>query len=127
MKSVRTVAVTLLLLFTFSSLCCCAEKPAQQTVSELDSEFKTVRKTEIETTGYTTQGVDADGDYIYFIQYNENVVVVYDRDGRRVAVIPVSLTGCKPESIFRIGDTFYVGAAAGGLACCEIALREKIK
>ncbi len=73
MKSVRTVAVTLLLLFTFSSLCCCAEKPAQQTVSVLDSEFKTARKTEIETTGYTTQGVDAGGLSCYEITLREKI------------------------------------------------------
>ena len=98
-----------------------------QNFAILDADFKTVKKTEVESTGYTTQGVDADGDYIYFIQYNENVVVIYDWDGQRVAVIPVKLTGCEPESIFHIGQTFYVGAAAGGLACYEITLREKTK
>lgn len=96
-----------------------------QNFAILDSEFKTVRKFEVETTGYTTQGVDADDGYIYFVQYNENVVVIYDWEGQRVAVIPVKLTGCEPECIFHADGKFYIGAAAGGLACYEITLGEK--
>ena len=96
-----------------------------QNFALLDSEFQTVAKYEVESTGYTTQGVDADDDYIYFIQYNENVVVIYDWEGQRIAVIPVKLTGCEPESIFHADGKFYIGVAAGGLACYEIVLQEK--
>ena len=96
-----------------------------QNFAILDSDFKTVKKFEVESTGYTTQGVDADDDFIYFVQYNENVVVIYTWDGERVAVVPLKITGCEPENIFHANGTFYVGCAAGGHALYEITLKEK--
>jgi len=91
----------------------------------LDENFHMLRKFEVESTGYTTQGVDADDEYIYFVQYNLNVVVIYDWEGKRQAIIPLAISMNEPENIFHADGLFYVGCAKNGLNCFGIYLRKK--
>lgn len=86
-----------------------------QNFAVLDSEFNQIAYYEVETTGYTTQGVDADDKYIYFIQYAENVVVVYDWNGERVSLIKLPVKSGEPECIFHIGGMFYFGYSNSGI------------
>lgn len=94
-------------------------------VAVLDPDFNELQRLTGEKTGFTKQGCDADENYIYFIQYNKNCVVIHDWDYNRVAVIDVPLTGCEPENIFHVGNDFYIGCASGGLKVYQITLREK--
>jgi len=80
---------------------------------------------EVESTGYTTQGVDCDEKYIYFVQYNKNVVVIYDWDGNRVACIDLAISGCEPENIFHVGTDFYVSCSQAGIKLYQISLKVK--
>lgn len=75
----------------------------------LDKDFNRVKMCTVQSTGYTTQGMECDDDFIYFIQYNKNVIVVYDWSGKRVNIIDVSLNSGEPENICLVNDVFYVG------------------
>lgn len=94
-------------------------------VAILDRDFNELQRLKGEKTGYTKQGCDADENYIYFIQYNKNCVVIHDWEYNRVAVIDVPVTGCEPENMFHVKNDFYIGCAAGGLKVYQITLREK--
>ncbi len=61
-------------------------------------------------TGYTKQGLDCDQEYIYYVQYKENVVMIYDWSGNFVSRISIKNVNMEPEFIFHIGDDFYIGA-----------------
>lgn len=91
----------------------------------LDSDFNELQRLTGEKTGYTKQGCDADENFIYFIQYNKNCVVIYDWDYERKAIIDVPVSGCEPENMFHIGSDFYIGCAAGNLTVYQIILKEK--
>lgn len=63
---------------------------------------------------YLKQGVDSDGQYIYFVQtkkvgnkYN-NKLVVYTRNGRYIKTVKVG-HGKEAEHLFHVGNTYYMG------------------
>lgn len=131
-KETLTVTKTAELSFKTFCLQYCAErdqyvcgKAGGQNFYILDADLNPVNFIEAESTGYTTQGVDCDGEYIYFVQYNNNVVVIYDWDGNRVACIDLPITGCEPENIFHSGEDFYVSCAQAGIKLYQITLKEK--
>ncbi|MBO5269479.1 MAG: hypothetical protein J6B77_01750 [Clostridia bacterium] len=69
-------------------------------------------------TDYVKQGIDCDDKYIYFQQYKNNAVIVYDKTGAFVREIPLPKTSYEAENIFHIGDVFYIGyykSSAGGM------------
>ena len=73
----------------------------------LDSDFKVKEKFTGVKTGYTRQGCDCDDDYIYFVQSGgNNVLVVYDYDGKHITDIPMASTD-EVENLFHVGKTFY--------------------
>ena len=64
---------------------------------------------EAQSTGFVTQGVACDKDYIYFVQYNQNVIVVYDWAGKYINTISLSIpSNIEPENISIVDDTFYI-------------------
>ena len=75
----------------------------------LDSNFETVKQYNVNSTGYTTQGVECDDDFIYFVQYNQNVIMVYDWDGKLVTRIDLELSGVEPENISLVDGEFIIG------------------
>lgn len=75
----------------------------------LDNNFKLVKTLNVAATGNTTQGLECDGQYIYFVQYKENVLLVYDWSGRLISNMPLKNGGIEPENIMIVGDTIYVG------------------
>lgn len=88
-----------------------------QNFSILDENFRVHRdyiplgttRFEVQSTGYTTQGVVCDKEYIYFVQYKENVVMVYDWNGNFVNRIPLSIpSNTEPENISIVDDYFYI-------------------
>ena len=62
-----------------------------------------------ENTEYTTQGMETDLNYIYFVQYKKNVIMVYDWKGKFVNQIALDIpSGIEPENISLVGDAFYI-------------------
>lgn len=60
-------------------------------------------------TEFTTQGVEADINYIYFVQYKTNVIMVYDWNGKYVNQIVLDIpANTEPENISVVGDSFYI-------------------
>lgn len=90
-----------------------------QTFAVVDAEFKLLRRYNIGAgTGYTTQGMTCDENYLYFAQSGANVVVVYDWEGNQIDIVPIEFTNLETENISVIGNDvyigFYTGRAGGG-------------
>ena len=86
-----------------------------QTFAVLNSDFGYLREyTPVASTGYTTQGMTCDDNYLYFAQSGANVVVVYDWDGYQVAVIPIEFTNIETENICIVGNYMYIGFYRSG-------------
>ncbi len=75
---------------------------------------RTLRKATSLTSGYTTQGCACDGEFVYFVLYNQSVITVYDWDGNLITVIELSVGSIEPENISVIGDGIYITCAGGG-------------
>ena len=60
-------------------------------------------------TEFTTQGVETDINYIYFVQYKTNVIMVYDWKGKFVNQILLDIpANTEPENISIVGDYFVI-------------------
>jgi hypothetical protein len=93
----------------------------------LDSDFKVIEEYEGVKTGYTRQGCDCDDDYIYFVQSGgNNLLVVYDYDGKHVTDIPLTDSD-EVENIFHIGSTFYTSLYYYGNTLYRIGFSDKTK
>ena len=69
-------------------------------------------------SGYTKQGMDCDGKYLYFILSAPNSVAVYKTDGTFVGLVTLPETANSAQNICHVGDTFYLGynvSSAGGI------------
>lgn len=77
----------------------------------LDNAFKKVVRYKGVNTGLVKQGVDCDERYIYFPQNTEdareNVLMVYDWEGRFVTRVPVD-SRKEIESLFHVDDDWYI-------------------
>ena len=80
----------------------------------LDADFQMVRSISGINTGFLVQNVDCDGDYIYSAQCEQNSVVCYDWDGNYRGVYFVSGNYTEAESLFHVGDDFYMTFNLGG-------------
>ncbi len=79
-----------------------------QNFALLDQDFKTIKMYHVRSTGYTTQGVECDDDFIYFVQYNKNVIMIYDWNGRLVTRIDLDLPYVEPENISLVDNKFII-------------------
>ena len=74
-----------------------------------------------DSTGYTAQGMGSDDSYVYFPMSGsrDNVLVVYDWEGKHVTTltVPVSL---ESESMFYAAGRYYVAFYAGSKAGASI-------
>ena len=74
----------------------------------------------------TTQGCCADENYIYYVQYKENVIRVFDWSGEFVKEIELSIPeSIEPENISVIGDRIFIacnnsGWTGGELYFCSL-------
>jgi len=96
-----------------------------QSFTFLDGNLKrisgtTAAKPTPRTTGYTTQGVTADDNYIYFVLYNQNVITVYDWDFNFVTLIEMDLGKVEPENLSIVGNDLYVVTTGGGAAIWRV-------
>ena len=86
-----------------------------QTFCVLNSNFEYIREySPVASTGYTTQGMTCDDNFLYFAQSGANVVVVYDWDGYQVAIIPIEFTNIETENICIVGNDIYIGFYRSG-------------
>ena len=93
----------------------------------LNSDFKVIEEYEGVKTGYTRQGCDCDDDYIYFVQSGgNNLLVVYDYDGKHVTDIPLTDSD-EVENIFHIGSTFYTSLYYYGNTLYRIGFSDKTR
>ncbi len=76
--------------------------------AKLDTEFKMVKIYRGAGKGYTTQGMDCDSRYLYFVMYKKCCIVVYDKDGKYVGEYALPVDDCEPENISHVGDEFYI-------------------
>ena len=76
--------------------------------AKLDSDFKIVRRFSGAGKGYTTQGMDCDSQYLYFVMYNKCCIVVYDKKGSYIGEYELPVNNCEPENISHVGDEFYI-------------------
>lgn len=86
-----------------------------QTFCVLNNNFEYVREySPVASTGYTTQGMTCDENFLYFAQSGANVVVVYDWDGYQVDVVPIEFTNIETENICIVGNDIYIGFYRSG-------------
>ncbi|MBQ3417131.1 MAG: InlB B-repeat-containing protein [Ruminococcus sp.] len=94
----------------------------------LDKEFNVVKEYKGVDTGYTRQGCDCDGSYLYFAQSggSGNIIVVYSLDGTYVDTIAVDNSD-EIESIFHSGTDFYATFHYYGNFIFRLGLSEQKK
>ena len=82
----------------------------------LDSEFKIIKRITGAKTGYTRQGVDADDEYIYFVQSTGTLqyIVIYTWEGTHIATLPLYGIYEEVEHAFHIGNQLYISCYPGG-------------
>lgn len=82
----------------------------------LDSDFNIVSRFTGAKTGYTRQGVNADSEYIYFVQSTGTTqyIVVYKWDGTHVGTLPLTGIKYEVEHAFHIGTQLYISCYCGG-------------
>ena len=93
----------------------------------LDENFKEVGNIHSptnSTNGYTTQGMSCDDDFIYFVLYKENVITVYDWDGKFMSVVHFDVGSIEPENISSVGGDLYVGCAKSGTTVFLVTPKE---
>lgn len=91
------------------------------TLHILDSEFKWVASyRRSDKTGYTAQGMGSDEDFVYFPMSgkSDNVLVVYDWNGKYITTINVPMSH-ESESMFWVGGKYYIAYNTSGEACYE--------
>ena len=98
-----------------------------QNFALLDTDFKAVKNYTVNSTGYTTQGVECDNDFIYFVQYNQNVIMIYDWSGKLVKRVDMTLLGIEPENICLIEGEFIIGCNNANWTGGEVYSLEIIK
>lgn len=83
------------------------------TFVKYDLGFKEIGRTQANIgliTQKTTQQIDIDSKYIYYCQYKNNAIVVYDKTtGEHVKDIMLPITTREAEHVFHVGETLYVG------------------
>ena len=86
-----------------------------QTFCIVNSDFEFIREySPVPSTGYTTQGMTCDDNFLYFAQSGANVIVVYDWDGYQVAIVPIEFTNIETENICIVGNDMYIGFYRSG-------------
>ena len=95
-----------------------------------NTEFKSVGTVIGTNTGYLTQGGDADDDFIYAVRspkdsYKGNFIFVFDWTGKYLTKVELKLN-TESESMFRVGDLWYVAFNDGGGKLYETIVYKEI-
>ena len=95
----------------------------------LDENFQFVDSTIYQatetTTGYTTQGIACDDNYIYCVLYNKNVITVYNWEGEFVTTIELNMGNVEPENISVIDGVIYVISTGSGATVWTVTPKAK--
>ncbi|NLV83890.1 MAG: hypothetical protein GXY60_04950 [Spirochaetales bacterium] len=65
-------------------------------------------------TNATDQGLDCDDNYIYVAYSHENIIMIYDWNGKKITTIPVSDVSLEMEGLVHVGDVFYAAFYKSG-------------
>ena len=87
----------------------------------LDGDFTWIASyTRTDSTGYTAQGMGSDEDYVYFPMSGskDNVLVVYNWEGKYITTIQIPVSH-ESESMFWVNDTYYIAYNTNGEAVYE--------
>lgn len=78
---------------------------------KLDAEFNIVETiTYTHLSDYTSQGIDVDSEYIYYIYHQTHAIAVYDKETcELLKTLELPFQSAEPQCIFHLGDTFYAG------------------
>ena len=80
-----------------------------QNFAILDENFQNPKIYHVKSTGYTTQGVECDDDFIYFVQYNQNVIMIYNWSGKLVTRVDLGISlSEEPENISLVDNKFII-------------------
>jgi len=96
-----------------------------------DGEFNELARYEGYDTGKLRQGADCDANYIYFPQSRQagaagyNGIAVYDWSGNFITLIDVKKNKLEGESMFHVGDDYYLVCNLGGSYTFKLDVFEK--
>ena len=94
----------------------------------LDADFNVISKQYAatpRTKGYVTQGMACTDDFLFFVLFRENVITVYDWDGKLVTVIELSVGSIEPENISVYGNDIYITCAKNGATVYRVTPKFK--
>lgn len=76
----------------------------------LDGELKFLNRYDGVNTGYIKQGIDCDDNYIYFLQFRKNCIVLYDWEGHHLRTIDIEGTAEESEAMFFVDGQCYMNS-----------------
>ena len=79
----------------------------------LDGQLNVEKTFTGKSTGWTKQGMECDENFIYFLQYNQNAIVIYDWDGNYIRTVMINGVDNEPEAIFSLNGRFYMTSYMG--------------
>ncbi len=75
----------------------------------LDADFNTVADHIAVNTRYTTQGMESDDDYLYFVLHHRHCIMKYDWEGHFIDYITIDHEGDEPENLMFVNGRLYIG------------------
>ena len=79
----------------------------------LDGQLNVEKTFTGKNTGWTKQGIECDENFVYFLQYNQNAVVIYDWEGNYIRTVMINGVDHEPEAIFLLNGRFYMTSYMG--------------
>jgi hypothetical protein len=76
----------------------------------LDGELGFVARYPGVNTGFIKQGIACDDNYLYFLQFRKNCVVLYDWDGKYLRTIDIEGNEEEPEAMFCLDGKWYMNS-----------------
>ena len=81
-----------------------------------------------------TQGICCDDTYIYHVLWSpdsntqepDNVIVVFDWEGKEITRIPIGLKGMEPENISLVNDIFYISFNQADIPGAELLYKMQL-
>ena len=76
----------------------------------LDQDLKLLQRFDGVDTGYVKQGIDCDDDFLYFLQFRKNCIVIYDWDGHYIRTVDIENLAEESEAMYRKDGQWYLNS-----------------